>query len=236
MRAPFRSLLWPGLGAAAVHLAIGWTVLEHWHASAPALHTVFSISLVPAAVSVKGAAIAPRSDEAAARGPAAAGLDREVVRPATRDADLSKPGLVGPAARAPVSAQPPEGATRRFDSVSASVDSGVDVKSQVEHFYAARELSRLPALPGDPLIDLGDEAAGLDGSVELRLYIDETGRVVASHVESSEGLPASVSDKLTSAFAGYPYVPGQRNGQAVKSDVTLVIGVRDGQPAGAVSR
>ena len=69
-----------------------------------------------------------------------------------------------------------------------------------------------------------------------RLYIDETGRVVASHVESSEGLPASVSDKLTSAFAGYPYVPGQRDGQAVKSDVTLVIGVRDGQPAGAVSR
>jgi len=233
MRAPFRTLLWPGLGATAVHLTIGWAVLEHWNASVPALHTVFAVSLVP--VTAVTAPVARNSNGAAAPDAVTAALDHGVSGPATRDL-LLKQGSETPAARAPAAASPPDVASGPSDLPSAPVKPRVDAVSQAEHFYPVSELSRLPALPGDPLIDLGDEAAGLDGSVELRLYIDETGRVVASRIERNEGLPAWVSDKLTSAFAGYPYVPGQRGGQAVKSDVTLVIGVRDGQPAGAVPR
>ena len=100
--------------------------------------------------------------------------------------------------------------------------------AQAEHFYRANELTRLPGLNGEPQIDLGEDSEALAGSVALRLFIDETGRVVDHQGEGSEGIPQALVDKLVRAFSGYPYVPGQRQGQAVKSQVTLVISLREG--------
>lgn len=82
-------------------------------------------------------------------------------------------------------------------------------------------------LAGEPLIKLGDDEA-LNGSIALRLSIDDTGHVVDSRLSAQEGLPESAVSILVRAFTGYVYVPARRGGRPVRSDVTMVIAVRDG--------
>ena len=90
-------------------------------------------------------------------------------------------------------------------------------------------------LAGEPLIKLGDDAASLNGSIALHLPIDATGHVVDSRLNSQEGLPESAVAILARAFTGYVYVPARRGGRPVRSDVTMVISVRDGQGVSAQS-
>ena len=88
-------------------------------------------------------------------------------------------------------------------------------------------------LAGEPLIDLSDEDASVDGSVTLRLSIDETGHVVNATTSVRKGLTDGAVALFLRSFASYEYVPARRGGRSVKSDVTLVVGVWDGK-SGAV--
>jgi hypothetical protein len=103
------------------------------------------------------------------------------------------------------------------------------VVPEAEYFFRATELTRPPALSGDPIIDLGEGSEALDGSIALQLFIDETGRVVSHRIDGNEGLPDEIAEKLANAFSSYRYVAGQRDGAAVKCRVTLAIAVRQGQ-------
>ncbi len=84
-------------------------------------------------------------------------------------------------------------------------------------------------LAGEPLIKLGDDEASMNGSIALHLSIDDTGHVVDGQLSSQDGLPESAVVILVRAFTGYVYVPARRGGRPVRSDVTMVISVRDGQ-------
>lgn len=86
-------------------------------------------------------------------------------------------------------------------------------------------------LAGEPLIDLGPDEALLNGRLALRLVIDDTGHVVDSETLSHEGLSEAAATILVQAFTGYVYVPARRAGRALRSVVTMVITVRDGQGA-----
>lgn len=223
MRFSFRSLFWPLAGATVVHALIGWPLLEHWRVSGPGLHTVLAISLVPAAGLARHSTVVPSVDAIPHPTPPV------VVTRSPPNALTQRPA--SPADIAPAPAIEVAAPTVGTAVLIADSNASADAAAQAEHFFLASELTRLPALPGEPLIDLGEDAAVLEGSVALQLFIDETGRVVDSQVEGSHGLPAVVSDKLTRAFAGYSYLPGQRDGRPVKSQVTLIIGIRDGQAA-----
>lgn len=86
-------------------------------------------------------------------------------------------------------------------------------------------------LAGEPLIDLGPDQALITGRLALRLVIDDTGHVIDSETLSHEGLPEDAAATLVNAFTGYVYMPARRAGRAIRSVVTMVITVRDGQGA-----
>ena len=90
-------------------------------------------------------------------------------------------------------------------------------------------------LAGEPLINLGKDEASMNGSIALHLSIDDTGHVVDSQLSSQEGLPEAAVATLVRSFTGYVYVPARRSGRPVRSDVTIVISVRDGQGVSAQS-
>ena len=96
----------------------------------------------------------------------------------------------------------------------------------------ARDTDRFvaAALPGEPIIPLGDDDAAIAGSVSLRLTIDETGRVVDSKVLARQGLSDNAVSVFVLAFSGYEYIPAQRGGRAVRSEVTMVVGVEEQRP------
>jgi hypothetical protein len=201
MHLSLRSLVWPTLAATLLHASLGWQLFAHWSAAVPGARTVLAISLLPP--------IAP--------------VERVALPPPLADPD--RKAMVLQSEPAPIQSARTAQAASSIDVVSPRAS------AQVEHFFAASELTRLPALPGEPIIDLGEGSEMLDGSIALQLFIDESGRVVQHRVESNEGLPDAIVDKLTRAFSGYPYIAGQRERLAVKCQVTLVIAVRQGQAA-----
>jgi hypothetical protein len=83
------------------------------------------------------------------------------------------------------------------------------------------------SLPGEPLIPLEDEDAMIAGSLSLRLAIDETGHVVRSDIVSREGLSDKAVAVFVKAFSSYDYIPARRGGRAVRSEVTMVVGVQE---------
>ena len=191
------------LGATALHALLGWRLITHWNAAAPGARTVLAISLLPPTAPV-----------------------RRLAPPLP----LGNPEPKAPFVQ-PEPAPPRHAAVPPAQAASATDAAGPRATAQAEHFFRASELTRLPGLRGEPVIDLGEGSEMLDGSMALQLFIDETGRVVEHRVESNEGLPDAIVEKLTGAFSGYPYVAGQRQGLAVKCQVTLVIAVRQGQAA-----
>jgi hypothetical protein len=214
MRRYFRSLLCPLAGAIAVHYLLGWKLLAYSDAAAPSAHTVLVMTLVSPVTSVRTERDPPRphSPTGPPPNPRSVASDNVVAAPARRPAQQTEV-RVG------------------RESLSGTDVAGSGVMAQAEHFYSADELTRLPGLNGEPLIDLGEESQLLTGSVTLTLFIDEIGHVVDHRSEGSEGIPDALVEKLTRAFVGYPYVPGQRQGEAVKSQVTLIVSVREGQAA-----
>ena len=84
------------------------------------------------------------------------------------------------------------------------------------------------SLPGEPLVPLGDADAAVAGHITLRVTIDETGRVVDSQVVAREGLTDSAVTTLIRSFTSLEYLPARRGGRPVRSEASMVVGVRDG--------
>ncbi len=86
-------------------------------------------------------------------------------------------------------------------------------------------------LAGEPLINLPDDDVMVDGSMRLRLTIDEAGDVVDSQVTAREGLTDNAVTTFVRLFSGYDYVPARRAGRPIRSEATMLVRIRDGQGA-----
>lgn len=86
-------------------------------------------------------------------------------------------------------------------------------------------------LAGEPVINLADDDLMVDGSMRLRLTIDEAGDVVDSQVTAREGLTDNAVTTFVRLFSGYDYVPARRAGRPIRSEATMLVRVRDGQGA-----
>lgn len=86
-------------------------------------------------------------------------------------------------------------------------------------------------LAGEPLINLTDDDVMVDGSMRLRLTIDEAGEVVDSRVTAREGLTDNAVATFVRLFSGYDYVPARRAGRPIRSEATMLVRIRDGQGA-----
>ena len=216
-----RSLRWPVAVAIGLHALLAWGLTSHWNAAMPSSRTVLAISLLPAEPLRQGVNL-PNA--------------RAVLSSPTPFDSANADSHLAPARQAKLtsSSESTQSSSEAMTSplgASGALASDQSLWARSEHFFRARELTRLPALPGEPLIDLGADVQTLSGSLALELFIDESGRVVERRIESDQGLPSAIVEKLTMAFSGYPYLPGERQGKAVKSRVTLVITVTDGQAA-----
>lgn len=216
----FPAFFWPLSAALSMHATLGGWLLTPMESAPHGAPTVWSISLSPTdtpAHSSRTRELSGAPSVSIAPTPELAD-QRAAAQPVEQASEA--PGAT-PTATTPLRQDDAEQRVRASKQPSVAIHS--------DHFYAAAELTRLPGLPGEPLIDLGDVSDEVSGSMALRLFIDETGRVVRHAAEERRGLPAELVDVLTRAFSSYPYVPGQRHEQAVKSQVVLLIGVREGQ-------
>lgn len=89
-------------------------------------------------------------------------------------------------------------------------------------YYSARDLDSYPRLAAP--LELGRLAGGADanGSFRFELLIDERGFV--SEISEIEGAPRRLGEELRSLLAATRFVPGQKDGQPVRSRVTLSVG------------
>jgi hypothetical protein len=85
------------------------------------------------------------------------------------------------------------------------------------------------SLSGEPIIPLADEDTEVPGSITLKLVIDENGHVTDSEVVTRHGLSNKAVAVFQRAFSGYEYMPARRGGRTVRSEVALVVGVREGE-------
>ena len=219
MRQPLRRLAWPTAIALGLHGALGWSVLSRLSSAEPSNATVLAISLAPS----RSVLLTPAQAASVLSVPSA---------PTEARAEWPRDSV----AQLPQSYAPERSSAANATSASNANDAEAGQQSEqssarTEHFYLAKELTRLPGLEGEPIIDLGDDSQAITGSMALRLLIDETGRIVEHHIEADSTLPAETAEKLERAFSGYRYRPAELRGQPVKSEVTLILSVRDGQAA-----
>jgi hypothetical protein len=193
----------------AASVALHGVVLWAWmpaipsrQASAPA-GPVLSVRLVPAVDE-------PPRPQVTLSAEASAGRGRP--EPAQKEQPLPE---VAPAARAP--------------ALDSPASAPLVPAARPERFYRAGELTHLPRLPGEPLVDLGEVPRDLDAAMALRLFIDERGHVVGHAVEDAEDMPPALVERLRRAFVGYPYVPGDIEGTPVRSEVVMRLRVREGR-------
>jgi hypothetical protein len=143
---------------------------------------------------------------------------RQSGPPAQAPLTAARSGVVpSPAAKPPSASRPAEPAPEPAPA-----------PTELAKVARAGELTHLPRLPGEPVIDLRDVPHDLDASLWLRLVIDERGKVVHDSVESVQGMPAELVNRLRNAFVGYPYVPGDIDGVPVRSEVVMHLRVREG--------
>lgn len=207
--------------AVALHAVLAGLLFSQVEASPHRAERVWSISLLP----TTGQSTRPLAPDMVTPPAAATAGTPAVVEPVA--SSTTEPPLPV-AAVGPVSPSEARG-------VSSSMDR-LGEEEPAAYFYSASELTRLPGLPGDPVIDLGGTSEEVVGNIELRLFIDSKGKVVKKQAEGSSDLPPGIVDAVTRAFVGYPYVPGQRQGIAVNSQVVLIIRVSEGQVSNGVTQ
>lgn len=82
-------------------------------------------------------------------------------------------------------------------------------------FYTADQLTQRPRPLSPPHLDgLGGPNAPLLGTVILKLWIGDSGRVVSVEIEESQ-VPAAAAAAAAAAFAELRFAPGEINGQVV---------------------
>ena len=96
-------------------------------------------------------------------------------------------------------------------------------------YYSAEQLTKRPQPTSDPSLQVPDSApfAG-SGTVVLKLWISELGKVDSVDVEASD-VPEAVAVTAAAAFGKLLFVPGEINGRRVGA--TLRIEVKYEEPA-----
>ncbi|HZQ71498.1 MAG TPA: energy transducer TonB [Burkholderiales bacterium] len=101
---------------------------------------------------------------------------------------------------------------------------------EVPRYFTASELDRRPAPLGEIFPQFPAGAAVRQGTVRLRVLVNESGTVDGVSVVSAA--PAGVFDaSAVAAFGGARYSPGMRGGMAVKSQLVLEVDYADPIPA-----
>lgn len=97
-------------------------------------------------------------------------------------------------------------------------------------YYTARELDRHPAAARPIVPDYPEEAEreGLEGSVTLRLLIDEKGALREVAVVDADP-PGVFEEVALAAFRAGNFLPGERAGRAVKSRILIKVRWEQGQ-------
>ena len=95
----------------------------------------------------------------------------------------------------------------------------------VPAYYPASALSRMPEVDG-PFDVPVPPGLGLNGEIELRLWIDAVGKLDRIAVLSSQ-VPLSYERAAVAAFEGMRYRPGQIDGRPVAAFVDIVVEMSD---------
>ena len=91
-------------------------------------------------------------------------------------------------------------------------------------YFRRSELTRLPALLGEPMFDVLDEVekAPPGGKLSLRLFISAGGELDRAEIESSASRPVLESAAIA-AFRPLRFSPAQIHGVSVNSQVVFEI-------------
>jgi TonB family protein len=113
-------------------------------------------------------------------------------------------------------------------AVSAPAAKVIPSNAGVPAYYPASALSQMPEVDGffDVPVPPG---LGLNGEIELRLWIDAAGRLDRIAVQSSQ-VPFSYQQAAISAFQRMRYRPGQIDGRPVAAFVDIVVEMNDSAP------
>lgn len=92
-------------------------------------------------------------------------------------------------------------------------------------YFPTSELDVMPEIQRNIDLNAEEMSQRLErgGSVQLTLWIDETGRVVKAEAVKLSGLPPIVGEAAIEAFLQATFRPGMRNGVAVKSRAKLMV-------------
>lgn len=134
-----------------------------------------------------------------------------------------------PHANSPVSS-PPKGDAFQQSARAGTSSSATAAIVFASGYFPVSELDVIPVIRRDINIFPAElsNLQGNAGKVIISLWIDESGHVVKSEMIESE-LPASYGEIVTRAFLQADFMPGMKNGSAVKSRFKVVI-VYSSQP------
>jgi TonB family protein len=96
-------------------------------------------------------------------------------------------------------------------------------------YYSSDQLTKPPRPTSEPKLDVPRSIArAVSGRVVLRLWIDELGNVASVEVESSD-LPETVSGTAAAAFGKLHFVPGEIDGQRVRTLMRIEVAYVNGK-------
>ena len=96
-------------------------------------------------------------------------------------------------------------------------------------YYTSDQLTKAPRPISQPKLDVPRSIArSVSGRVVLRLWIDELGNVASVEVESSD-LPETVSGTAAAAFGKLHFVPGEIDGQRVRTLMRIEVAYVNGK-------
>lgn len=96
-------------------------------------------------------------------------------------------------------------------------------------YYTTDQLTKRPEAIAEPELETPEIVPILaSGTIILKLRIDDLGAVISVEVEKSE-LPEMVTNSAAAAFKKLRFVPGERNGQRVGTEMRIEVIYRGGQ-------
>ena len=93
-------------------------------------------------------------------------------------------------------------------------------------FIDPSQLSEKPRPLAEPPLDLLHPILASPGIVRLILYIDESGNVTSTEIDSAT-LPLPAAERAAEIFAALRFSPGRIDGAAVKTRVRITVGAEE---------
>ena len=93
-------------------------------------------------------------------------------------------------------------------------------------FFDPSQLTEKPRPLTEPPLDLLHPILARPGVVHLVLYIDESGSVTSTEIDSAT-LPLPAAERAAEIFAALRFSPGRIDGAAVKTRVRITVGAEE---------